>query len=178
MRSLREVGAIQREDLESFESTIGIPVETRSLEGDTHTAEIAFKALSKEDLDALATHTSPAWVRVSRQRLVVGLADGRWVSCPLEWFPRLHSASQGQLDNVELSPLGIHWPDVDEDISTSGLLAGCGDMSRNAGLRERFKTADPATIRSTLPSGNKVSLLLNDGRCLGVPLAYCTQTGD
>ncbi len=53
------------------------------------------------------------------------LADGREVSAPLEWFPRLRDATEEQRNNWRLigDGVGIHWEDVDEDIETEGLLA-------------------------------------------------------
>jgi hypothetical protein len=57
--------------------------------------------------------------------LCVLLADGRKVSAPLEWFPRLRDANQVQRANWRLvgGGVGIHWEDVDEDVSVAGLLA-------------------------------------------------------
>jgi hypothetical protein len=65
-------------------------------------------------------------VRVSDEALTVLLADGRTISVPLAWYPRLHKASPEQRDNWRLIGQGdgIHWPDIDEDISTIGLLEG------------------------------------------------------
>lgn len=56
--------------------------------------------------------------------LVVKLDDGREVSVPLEWFPRLRDATEAELDNwVLIGPgWGIHWPDLDEDVSVESLL--------------------------------------------------------
>ena len=56
----------------------------------------------------------------------VSLADGRVISVPIVWFPRLGKASREQLENYEISPagIGIHWPDIDEDLSVAGLMAG------------------------------------------------------
>jgi hypothetical protein len=58
--------------------------------------------------------------------IIVELIDGRTISAPLVWFPRLSQATKKQLDNWELlgDGEGIHWPDVDEDLSVAGLLAG------------------------------------------------------
>jgi hypothetical protein len=60
----------------------------------------------------------------------VELSDGRTLGVPLTWFPRLLHASRQQLENCELSPYGLHWEDLDEDISVAGLLAGRGDQTR------------------------------------------------
>ncbi len=48
--------------------------------------------------------------------------DGRKGSHPLEWFPRLENATEKQRNNFELSPFGIHWPDIDEDLSYEGFF--------------------------------------------------------
>ncbi len=57
--------------------------------------------------------------------LHVRLADGREISTPLEWFPRLRDASPEQRGRWRPigGGVGIHWPDLDEDISVAGLLA-------------------------------------------------------
>jgi hypothetical protein len=62
----------------------------------------------------------------------VDLADGRQLGVPLVYFPRLLHASQVQRESFIISPGGIHWDDIDEDISISGLLAGIGDRMRKA----------------------------------------------
>jgi hypothetical protein len=62
--------------------------------------------------------------KVMDDRLVVVLADGRELAAPLAWFPRLLEASDDQRRNWRLigGGHGIHWPDVDEDISVASLL--------------------------------------------------------
>ena len=64
-------------------------------------------------------------VAFTDDELVVTLADGRSVSAPLEWFPRLLRATPAQRTNWSLigRGVGIHWEDVDEDISVRSLLA-------------------------------------------------------
>ncbi len=52
------------------------------------------------------------------------LADGRRIAVPLWWYPRLLGASPAQRNTVELMLDGVHWPQIDEDISVAGLLAG------------------------------------------------------
>jgi hypothetical protein len=63
--------------------------------------------------------------------LWVDLDDGRTVGVPLAWFPRLLSATPAQRANgrVSASGQGLHWEELDEDISVAGLLAGRGDMT-------------------------------------------------
>ena len=63
-------------------------------------------------------------VRFTADALVVALSDGREISAPLEWFPRLRDATSKQRKNWRLiaKGIGIHWEDVDEDIAVSTLL--------------------------------------------------------
>jgi hypothetical protein len=65
-------------------------------------------------------------VRLDDERLSVDLMDGRTITVPLAWYPRLFNASPDQRRNWELAGggFGIHWPDIDEDLSTEGLLRG------------------------------------------------------
>ena len=63
-------------------------------------------------------------VKVTDDQVLVVLADGRELAAPLAWFPRLADATESQRKNWRLigSGQGIHWPDVDEDISVASLL--------------------------------------------------------
>ncbi len=63
----------------------------------------------------------------------VELSDARTLGVPLAWFPRLLDATPAQRDKVELSRLGLHWDELDEDISVEGLLAGRGDQTAPQG---------------------------------------------
>jgi hypothetical protein len=65
-------------------------------------------------------------ITVDDDRLTVELMDGRAIAVPLLWYPRLANATPRQRQNWEISGggYGIHWPDVDEDLSTEGLLRG------------------------------------------------------
>ena len=65
-------------------------------------------------------------VAVNSETLDVVLADGRRLSAPLEWFPRLENASEQQRANWRLigAGVGIHWDEIDEDIAVSTLLDG------------------------------------------------------
>ena len=53
----------------------------------------------------------------------VALDDGRTITVPLAWYPRLKDASRQQLEAYELSPGGVHWDELDEDISIEGMMA-------------------------------------------------------
>lgn len=72
---------------------------------------------------------SPTAVRFDDDRMWVELEDGRVLGVPLAWFPRLLRATSQERAEVELSPCGLHWGALDEDISINGLLAGRGDMT-------------------------------------------------
>jgi hypothetical protein len=66
--------------------------------------------------------------------LHVTLDDGRELSVPVEWYPRLRDATDAQRSNWRLigQGEGIHWPEIDEDISVLGLLKGRSSRSRAA----------------------------------------------
>lgn len=65
-------------------------------------------------------------VHVTEDTLTVDLIDGRTIIVPLAWYPKLLDATPEERRNVQISGAGygIHWPDVDEDLSTEGLLRG------------------------------------------------------
>ena len=63
-------------------------------------------------------------VEFTETELVVTLLDGRRIATPLEWYPRLMNASSVQRENFEIMAMGIHWPDLDEDLSIAGMLKG------------------------------------------------------
>lgn len=65
-------------------------------------------------------------VHVDKERLTVDLMDGRSITVPLAWYPRLLAATPEQRRHWEIAGggYGIHWPDLDEDLSTDGLLRG------------------------------------------------------
>ncbi len=69
-------------------------------------------------------------VRFDDHMMWVDLTDGRSLGVPLAWFPRLLRASPDARRCVEISRIGLHWEDLDEDISIAGLLAGRSDMTR------------------------------------------------
>ena len=64
-------------------------------------------------------------VEFSEDFLIVGLKDGRRISVPIEWYPRLARATVAERSKWEGGGgYGIHWPDIDEDLNTEGLLRG------------------------------------------------------
>ena len=75
-------------------------------------------------ISAIRFDATAIQVSVTDDRLLVTLADGRELAAPLAWFPRLSDASASERKNWRLigRGQGIHWPDVDEDISVASLL--------------------------------------------------------
>jgi len=64
-------------------------------------------------------------LRVTNTEIIVSLEDGRKLEVPLAWFPRLLKATPRQRNHYRLigNGIGIHWPDIDEDLSVNGFLA-------------------------------------------------------
>src|SRR3989304_2492624 len=92
---------------------------------------------------SVATETAAAQnVRVTDRALVVGVRDGRVVSVPRAWYPRLAEGSRRERRRWELlgPGIGIHWPDLDEDISVAGLLQGLPSGESPASLEEWRRT--------------------------------------
>jgi hypothetical protein len=81
-------------------------------------------------------------VRVTDDALVVDLTDGRTLSVPLAWYPRLAHGTPTERGNWRLIGRGegIHWPALDEDISVDGLLAGRGSGETQASLQRWLRT--------------------------------------
>jgi hypothetical protein len=77
--------------------------------------------------------------------LVVTLADGRRIATPIEWYPRLAKASPQEREKYEIMPLGVHWPDVDEDLSIEGMFEG--NRVRSDPIRELLRM-----VRKIVPS--------------------------
>ena len=71
----------------------------------------------------------PLAVRFDADSFWVDLSDGRTLGIPLAWFPRLLHGSPQARAKVELSRGGLHWSELDEDISIEGLIAGRGDQT-------------------------------------------------
>jgi len=78
---------------------------------------MAILEIEVEDARPVAAFRDDAFLHVT-------LADGRRLAAPLWWYPRLASAPASALAEVELMPMGIHWPAIDEDISVASILRG------------------------------------------------------
>ena len=91
-------------------------------------------------------------VTVTDDALIVDLADGRTVSAPLAWYPRLLYGQREERNNWRLigEGEGIHWPDLDEDISVENVLFGqpSGESQRSLGrwLTERAEQGKPSHL--------------------------------
>jgi hypothetical protein len=75
---------------------------------------------------AVKTDERVSGVSFDSERLIVDLMDGRTIAVPLAWYPRLLEATQEQRSDWEVAGAGygIHWPQIDEDLSVEGLLRG------------------------------------------------------
>ncbi|RMG51189.1 MAG: DUF2442 domain-containing protein [Gammaproteobacteria bacterium] len=75
---------------------------------------------------AVEPHPLAQSVKITDEELIVSLVDGRRLAVPLAWFPRLARATPEQRAHFELlgEGEGIHWPEIDEDLSIAGLLLG------------------------------------------------------
>ena len=81
-------------------------------------------------------------VTVSRDSLIVDLRDGRTIVVPLCWYPRLLHGTQPERKRWRLigRGAGVHWPDLDEDVSVQGLLAGHASSESVSSLRKWLKS--------------------------------------
>ena len=86
------------------------------------------------NISARTTDERVADVRCDSDYLTVDLMDGRTISVPLAWYPRLLAGAADERANWERAGggYGIHWPDLDEDLSTEGLLRGAPAARKDA----------------------------------------------
>lgn len=77
-------------------------------------------------------------VRITEDMFVVELTDGRVISVPLTWYPRLWYGSESERANFEIIGEGeyIHWPELDEDLSVSGILKGRRSLENPESLKK------------------------------------------
>jgi len=89
-------------------------------------------------------------IRVTDDSITANLTDGRTISVPLAWSWRLSEATTEQRGKFEIigSGVGVHWPDVDEDISATGMLYGIPARPRRASARD--KRTPPSALKPTL----------------------------
>ena len=91
-------------------------------------------------------------VMASKDSLAVELSDGRTITVPMAWFPRLLHGTRAQRSNWRLigSGEGIHWPDLDEDISVESLLAGRRSSETRESLRRWLEARPPKRRRAPI----------------------------
>lgn len=94
-------------------------------------------------------------VRFDEDTLSVDLADGRTITILLVWYPRLLNATPKQRKNWQFcaAGFGIHWPDVDEDFSTEGLLEGAPSPE----YKRRIQKKSRPTKRLSAPSARLIA---------------------
>ena len=102
-------------------------------------------------------------VTVTKDTLRVDLSDGRTISAPLAWFPRLMHASPNERSNWRLIGKGdgVHWQDLDEDISVEGLLAGKPSAESQASFAKWLSTAKSPPRSPLQPSAQRRCLSSN-----------------
>lgn len=100
---------------------------------------------------AIKTDERVEAVYFTRDSIVVDLVDGRTISAPLAWYPRLLKATAKQKSHWELcgGGFGIHWPDIDEDLSTEGLLRGAPAPNASKKTTKQKSTTSRKRPRST-----------------------------
>ncbi len=89
-------------------------------------------------------------LKVTSSNIIAGLADGRTVSVPLAWSWRLSEATPAQRSHFKImgSGQGVHWPDIDEDISAAGMLGGVpARRPRRAARVQPHKTVATRLVR-------------------------------
>ncbi len=111
-------------------------------------------------------------VTVTKDTLSVDLSDGRTISVPLSWFPRLVHATLAERSNWRLigKGHGVHWPDIDEDISIEGLLAGRDSGESQASfqkwLDQRSYRQEIIKIRVAPDEAQKILQTVDHGKYL------------
>ena len=85
---------------------------------------MSLKASGMNTLEIDVGDIRPVSVAFTADELVVTLSDGRKIATPLAWYPRLQNASRSAREHFELMAMGIHWPELDEDLGVAGMLRG------------------------------------------------------
>jgi Protein of unknown function (DUF2442) len=113
-------------------------------------------------------------VRFTEDVLVVDLLDGRTISVPLVWYPRLLSATPEQRANWRVAGggFGIQWPDVDEDLSTVGLLRRAGSARLRAERSGNRRLTQAVKARQ----GSRIGQIFADGRQIDAALRLAVRS--
>src|SRR5215216_3601257 len=99
---------------------------------------------------ALAADERVASVEFTDDALSVALMDGRVITVPLVWYPRLLDAAEVERNNWRISGggYGIHWPDIDEDLSTEGLLRGAPAPRKHLTKKTSWHSVNQSTYHN------------------------------
>lgn len=92
-------------------------------------------------MSTLAKNVEALDVRFSDDSIAVDLSDGRSISAPLAWYPRLFHGTTKERNNWRLigNGFGIHWPDLDEDLSVESIISGRPSMEKAMSLKHWIK---------------------------------------
>ena len=92
--------------------------------------------------------------RILDEAVIVDLRDGRTVTAPLAWYPRLLHGSARERRNWRLigGGVGVHWPDLDEDLSVEGLLAGRPSAESQVSLKKWLEGRRPRANKQMQPT--------------------------
>jgi hypothetical protein len=93
----------------------------------------------------------PIAVTFTAEELVVTLADGRKIATPLSWYPRLKDACRSAREHFEIMPLGIHWPELDEDLGVAWMLKGRSALAQLIRPTRRMERPNPAPAPTRWP---------------------------
>jgi hypothetical protein len=99
---------------------------------------------------ALAADERVVGVDITEDALSVALMDGRIITVPLVWYPKLLGATEAERNNwlVSSGGYGIHWPDIDEDLSTEGLLRGAPAPRRQSAPKTAWYSVNQSTYHN------------------------------
>lgn len=135
-------GALEREAAEEGVSlnhlvVVKLAAQMSQIAGGPHPGMSALAQAFPESRTGYSIDRVIVAVKVTEDTLSVDLADGRTISVPLDWYPRLQCASPTEKENWTITEKGqgIHWNDLDEDISAAGLLAGKPSGESRASLK-------------------------------------------
>jgi hypothetical protein len=81
-------------------------------------------------------------IKITEEELIAFLDDGRTIAVPLSWYPRLLNGSEKERNNWRFigEGIGIHWPELDEDISVEGLIDGIPSQESQSSLKKWLQT--------------------------------------
>lgn len=112
------------------------------------------------DLESALDEARATAVQVSEDELTVTFEDGRVLQVPLAWYPRLQYGTKADRQNYVIGSMGIHWPDLDEDLSYRGLLLGRKSGEGSPSLKfwlDNYRKGKKVTIEDFIKAERKKS---------------------